>query len=205
MQESLSNLGISHPLVVFILSMIPIAELRGAIPVGIVLYNIQWFYVLPIALIGNLLPVPLLFLLLKQIRKLSNKMGIVGVWVEKFLKRTQRRADSINRYGKIGLTLFVAVPLPVTGAWTGAIAAYLLGFKFRDAFLPIAAGVLIAGIIVTAISVLSNQEELNWVYVGIACAILIAVGVILLWLRKRQLNKQSKQVNKDQLSNLPPQ
>jgi len=177
--------------------MLPIAELRGAIPVGIFTCNIQWFYVLPIAIIGNLIPVPLLFLFLEPLRKFSNKMGIVGVWVEKFLKRTQRRADSINRYGKVGLMLFVAIPLPFTGAWTGAIAAYLLGFRFRDAILPIAAGVLIAGIIVTVISVLSNQEKLNWGYVGIACAILIAVGIILLWLRKRQLYKQSEQVNKN--------
>jgi uncharacterized membrane protein len=185
--------------------MIPIAELRGSIPVGVVLYDIQWFYVLPIALIGNLLPVPFLFLFLEQLRKLSNRMGIIGVWVEKFLKRTQRRADSINRYGKIGLTLFVAVPLPVTGAWTGAIAAYLLGFRFRDAILPIAAGVLIAGIIVTVISVLSNQEELNWSYIGIACAILIAIGATLLWLRKRQLDRQGQRVNVDRLNNTPPQ
>lgn len=200
MQESLS-----HYFEVFLLSLSPIAELRGAIPLGIVRYDMPWFYVFPIAIIGNLIPVPLLFLLLEPLRKLSNKMGIVGVWVEKFLKRTQRRADSINRYGKIGLMLFVAVPLPFTGAWTGAIAAYLLGFRFRDAILPIAAGVLIAGIIVTVISVLSNQEKLNWGYVGIACAILIAVGAILLWLRKLQLDKQTKQVNKNHLSNPPPQ
>jgi len=199
-QESLS-----HYFEVFLLSLSPIAELRGAIPLGIVRYDMPWFYVFPIAIIGNLIPVPLLFLLLEPLRKLSNKMGIVGVWVEKFLKRTQRRADSINRYGKIGLMLFVAVPLPFTGAWTGAIAAYLLGFRFRDAILPIAAGVLIAGIIVTVISVLSNQEKLNWGYVGIACAILIAVGAILLWLRKLQLDKQTKQVNKNHLSNPPPQ
>ncbi len=200
MQDSLS-----HYLEVFALALSPIAELRGAIPLGIVRYDMPWFYVFPIAIIGNLIPVPLLFLLLEPLSKLSNKMGIVGVWVEKFLKRTQRRADSINRYGKIGLMLFVAVPLPFTGAWTGAIAAYLLGFRFRDAILPIAAGVLIAGIIVTVISVLSNQEKLNWGYVGIACAILIAVGAILLWLRKLQLDKQTKQVNKNHLSNPPPQ
>lgn len=175
--------------------MTPIAELRGAIPVGIFTCNIQWFYVLPVAIIGNIIPVPFIFLLLEPLRKLSNKMGIVGVWVEKFLKRTQRRADSINRYGKIGLMLFVAVPLPFTGAWTGAIAAYLLGFRFRDAILPISAGVLIAGIIVTVISVLSNQKELKWEYVVIACAILIAIGAVLLWLRKRQLDRQSDQIN----------
>ena len=200
MQDSLS-----HYLAVFTLALSPIAELRGAIPLGIVRYDMLWFYVFPIAIIGNMIPVPLIFLLLEPLRKLSNKMGIVGIWVEKFLKRTQRRADSINRYGKIGLMLFVAVPLPLTGAWTGAIVAYLLGFKFRDAILPIAAGVLIAGIIVTVISVLSNQEELKWGDVGIACAILIAVGAILLWLRKLQLDKKSKQVNKNHLSNPPSQ
>jgi uncharacterized membrane protein len=192
-----------HYLEVFVLALSPIAELRGAIPLGIVRYDMPWFYVFPIAIIGNTIPVLLLFLLLEPLRKLSNKMGIVGIWVEKFLKRTQRRADSINRYGKIGLMLFVAVPLPFTGAWTGAIAAYLLGFRFRDAILPIATGVVIAGIIVTVISVLSNQEELHWGDVGIACAILIAVGAILLWLRKLQLDKKSKQVNKNHLSNPP--
>lgn len=200
MQDSLS-----HYLEVFALALSPIAELRGAIPLGIVRYDMPWFYVSTIAIVGNLIPVPLLFLLFDPLRKLSNKMGIIGIWVEKFLKRTQRRADSINRYGKIGLMLFVAVPLPFTGAWTGTIAAYLLGFRFRDAFLPIAAGVLIAGIIVTVISDLSNQEELKWGYVGIACAILIAIGIILLWLRKLQLDKQIKKVNENHLDNPPSQ
>lgn len=190
-EQDLVSFGIPNPLIVFIISMLPISELRGAIPVGIFNLNMPWYYTLPIAYIGNLVPVPLLYIFLDRLRRLSKHMGIIGTLVEKFLKYTNRRAAFIERYGKVGLILFVALPLPITGAWTGTIAAYLLGIRFRDAILPICTGVLIAGIVVTIISVQSQQGQLNWVATGIACAILVTLGVIWLWLRKRHLDKQN--------------
>lgn len=176
--QDLVNLGVSEPLVVFIISMLPVSELRGALPVAINVYHMQWYYALPIAYIGNLLPIPFLFFFLERLRRLSARMGIIGELVEKFLNWTRRRAGFIERYGRLGLVLFVAIPLPVTGAWTGAIVAFLLGMRFRDAILPICVGVLISGIIVTVLCLL------GWVGAVIAGVGLGVLVVFWLWPRR---------------------
>jgi uncharacterized membrane protein len=178
--QDLVNLGVSKPLVVFIISMLPVVELRGALPVAINVFNIQWYFALPIAFVGNLLPVPFLFSFLESLRRLSARMGIIGELVEKFLNRTRRRAEFIERYGRLGLVLFVAIPLPVTGAWTGSIAAFLLGMRFRDALLPICLGVLMAGIIVTVLCLL------DWVGAVIAGVVLGVFIIIRFWPRRSQ-------------------
>ena len=200
MLDSILNSGLADPLLVFLIAMLPIAELRGAIPVAIVEFNMAWYYAFPIAYIGNLLPVPFIFYLIERVRRLTARMGVVGIWVERFLSRTRRRAEFIERYGKIGLMLFVAIPLPVTGAWTGIIAAYLIGMRFRDTIAPVCAGVLISGTIVTILSVQGEKGELDWKGIAIACAILLALGVIWLRLRKRHLDKQFEP---DQETNTP--
>ena len=178
MYEDLLSLGISEPLIVFIISMLPVSELRGALPVAINVFHIKWYFALPIAYIGNLIPVPLLFLFLERLRRLSARMGIIGELVERYFSRTRRRAESIQKYGPIGLVLFVAIPLPVTGAWTGSVAAFLLGMRFRDALLPICLGVLIAGVIVTVLCVL------GWIGAVIAGVALAALAALWLWSRR---------------------
>lgn len=193
MLESLQNFGIADPLIVFIISMLPISELRGAIPVGINALHMPWYHAFPIAYIGNLVPVPFIFFFLERIRRLSLKMGIVGVLVEKFLNRTRRRAEFIEKYGRVGLMLFVAVPLPITGAWTGIIAAYLLGMRFRDTILPVCAGVLISGTIVTLLSVYVPEllDRLGWgPIVAVTAVILIALVAWWLWPRKAKQAEQ---------------
>lgn len=200
MLDSILNSGLADPLLVFLIAMLPIAELRGAIPVAIVEFNMAWYYAFPIAYVGNLLPVPFIFYLIERVRRLTARMGVVGIWVERFLNRTRRRAEFIERYGKIGLMLFVAVPLPVTGAWTGIIAAYLIGMRFRDTIAPVCAGVLISGTIVTILSVQGEKGELDWKGIAIACAILLALGALWLWLRKRHLDRQFEP---DQDTNTP--
>ena len=175
MYEDLLSLGVSEPLIVFIISMLPVSELRGALPVAINVFHIQWYFALPIAFVGNLVPVPLLFLFLERLRRISARMGIIGEWVEKYFNLTRRRSGLIERYGPIGLVLFVAIPLPITGAWTGTIVAILLGMRFRDALLPICSGVLIAGVIVTVLCIL------GWVGAVIAGAALAALAVLWLW------------------------
>jgi len=176
--EDLLKLGLAEPFIVFIISMLPISELRGALPVAINIFDIQWYYALPIAFIGNLLPIPFIYFLIERIRRLFNKLGFLGVWTEKFLRLTRRRADIIERYGKIGLGIFVAIPLPITGAWTGILAAYLLGMPFRDAILPICAGVIISGIIVTVLCLLGWTGA---IIAGIALCVLI---ITWLWPRR---------------------
>ncbi len=180
MVESLLELGISKVLVVFIVAMLPVVELRGALPVAINLFHIPWYYALPIALAGNILPVPFLLLFLNVVRRLAAKMGVVGKAVEWGLNLAARRGKVVERYGRVGLMLFVSVPLPVTGAWTGSMVAYLLGLRIRDSMLAICLGVLLAGAVVTGLCLL------GWVSAVIAGVVLGAVLVFALWPRRTE-------------------
>ena len=152
--EELLGLGFSKELVVLIISALPIFELRGAIPVAITVFHFPWYYALPLAIIGNLLPVPVILLFLNAISKWLSKIGFFDRFFRWLFEHTRRRGKIVERYERIGLVLFVAIPLPVTGAWTGSLAAILFGLKFKHAFLSIFVGILIAGVIVTCVTLL---------------------------------------------------
>ncbi len=152
--EELLSLGFSKELVVLIIAALPVFELRGAIPVAINVFHFPWHYALLLAIIGNLLPVPFILLFLDAASRLLSKIGFFKRILNWLFERTRRRGKIIERYQRIGLALFVAVPLPVTGAWTGSVAAVLFGLKFRHAFLSILVGILIAGTIVTCATLL---------------------------------------------------
>jgi uncharacterized membrane protein len=139
---------------VFFTAAAPISELRGAIPLGIVTHDISWPIVFLVAIAGNLLPVPFLLLFLEPLTRLFSKVELLEKIIRWFFERTRRRGRLIERYERIGLMLFVAIPLPITGAWTGSILAFLLGLSFWRAFISIALGVLIAGAIVTALTLI---------------------------------------------------
>ena len=155
------GLELSEVMAVLGIAASPISELRGAIPVAIGIYDFPWYYAFIIAVIGNLLPVPFILLLLNSVVRLLSKVNFLEKLLNWLFERIRRRGRTIERYERIGLALFVAIPLPVTGAWTGSIAAVLLGLKFRYAFLSIAIGVLIAGVIVTCAALF------GWAVVGI--------------------------------------
>jgi uncharacterized membrane protein len=142
-------------------AVIPISELRGAIPIAISIYHFSWYYAYLFGVIGNLLPVPFILLLLDKVIPLLSRVGFLNKLMQRYFDWTKRRSKQIERYGWFGLTLFVAIPLPVTGAWTGSILAVLLGMKFRRAFTAILLGVTIAGIIVTCATVL------GWAVAGV--------------------------------------
>ena len=142
---------------VLVAAAAPISELRGAIPLGLT-FTDNWPLVFLIAFIGNLLPVPFLLLFLGPVTDLLSKIGIFEKIINFVFRISRRRGRIVERYGAIGLTLFVAVPLPVTGAWTGSIVAFLLGMKFRKAFPAIVLGVFIAGIIVTSVAVVLDRS-----------------------------------------------
>ncbi|MGB2853094.1 MAG: small multi-drug export protein, partial [Dehalococcoidia bacterium] len=175
--ESLLSLGISKTLIVFIVSMLPIVELRRALPVAINVFHIPWYYAFPIAVVGNILPGRFLLIFLGFVRRVATKIGIVGTALEWVLGMAQRRGRLVERYGRIGLMLFVSIPLPVTGAWTGSMVAFLLGLRFRDALLSISLGVLLSGVIVTVLCLL------GWIGAVIAGVGLGALIVIGLWPR----------------------
>ncbi len=137
------------PLAVFVIAMLPIFELRGAIPFGYAVGAGPPLAILLIAVAGNAVPVlPLLVLLGPAERWLRRwrPLDRLFAWV---FARTLRRSEIVRRYQAAGLVLLVAIPLPMTGAWTGAIAAYLLKLPLRLALPCIILGILIAGVVVT--------------------------------------------------------
>jgi uncharacterized membrane protein len=139
---------------VILISATPISELRGGIPVAYFRYDFEWYWAFIVAIVGNMLPIPFLLLLYDPVVKLVSKAGWVKRVVEWFFRYTRRRGGLVEKYGWVGLTMFVAIPLPITGAWTGSVLAYLMGIKYKRALLAIFLGVLIAALIVTAFCVL---------------------------------------------------
>ena len=152
--EQVFNFDLSNVLTVLGLAASPISELRGAIPVAIIQFDFPWYYAFLISIIGNILPVPFILLFLDSVSKLLSKVELFNRILAWLFERTRRRGKIIERYERIGLMLFVAIPLPVTGAWTGSLAAVLFGLKFKHAFISILAGILIAGVIVTCATML---------------------------------------------------
>lgn len=150
--EELLNLGFAKELVIFVTSALPILELRGGIPVAIGLFDFPWYYALPLAVIGNLLPVPFILLFLNSATRFLSRVPFFDRILTWLFTGVRRRGRIIEKYKRIGLVLFVAIPLPVTGAWTGSLAAVLFGLRFRHAMLSIFIGVLITGAIVTCLS-----------------------------------------------------
>ena len=181
--EELIGLGFSKELAVLFISALPVVELRGALPVAINVWEMQWYYALTLAIIGNLLPVPFILLFLEAVTRRLRRIDFFDRVLSWLFERTRRRGRIIEKYERIGLVLFVAIPLPVTGAWTGSLAAVLLGLKFRVALISIAIGVFIAGVIVTCLSLL------GWAGAVIAGLVLAGLAISGLW---RDRNNRAK-------------
>ena len=133
-------------------SMIPVIELRGAIPIGVGLGLPYWVSVL-VSLIGNIIPVPFIILFIKAIfawiRKVLPKLD---GFVTKLEQRAEKNRATVEKYAFWGLFLFVAIPLPGTGAWTGALIAAMMDMPLKKAFPSVALGVITAAIIVTTVT-----------------------------------------------------
>jgi uncharacterized membrane protein len=149
MTESVLLVTIPKDLKVFLMAMLPIVELRGALPYAVCVSPEMWIpkaYLLAVA--GNFVPViPILFFL-GPVSDWLRRVPVLDRFLTWLFARTRRRGGLIERYEAIGLTMFVAIPLPVTGAWTGALAAFIFGIRRRWAIPCIALGVMIAGGIV---------------------------------------------------------
>lgn len=135
-----------------LLSVVPISELRGAIPFavtnGINPLTAYFFAVFFNALVG-----PLVFIFLNSFHKLFSKMEWYTQIFNSFVEKTRLKVeDKITRYGYLGVALFVAIPLPITGAWTGTLGAWIFGLKKRKTILAVMLGVSISGIIVSFIT-----------------------------------------------------
>ena len=138
-------------LVAFIVSMLPILELRGGL-IAAKLMNIEFFKAFAICFIGNMLPIPFILLFIRKIFNLLKKIDKVEKVITRLEVRSMRKGENVKKYRLWGLFLFVAMPLPGTGAWTGALIADLLDIRISRSFPTIVAGVFVAGVIISALS-----------------------------------------------------
>lgn len=154
-QWFVTNLGgkAAKELIVFVISMVPILELRGGIlAAGPAFLDIPTMRAIPICLIGNLIPIPFILLLIRPIFAWLRGTKLFRPMVEKLENKAMSKSDKIEKYEFWGLVLFVGIPLPGTGAWTGALIASLLGIDWKKSFGAIVLGVCIAAVIMYILS-----------------------------------------------------
>ncbi|MBE6065124.1 COG2426 family protein [Clostridium cochlearium] len=137
-------------LTVFLMSAVPIVEQRGAIPMGIFAYNMNPILVLIVSFIGSLLPVPFILLLFNSIFKWMKKYKIFEPLNNIIENKIQKNTGKLEKYKEIGLIIFVGIPLPTTGLWTGSAVAAFMGLDFKKSFFCAMIGGLISAIVITA-------------------------------------------------------
>jgi len=142
---------ISKEMIVFVISMVPILELRGGLlaasVMNIDIVNAIWYCV-----IGNIIPVPFILLLITPVFNWLKGTKTFRPMVEKLESRAMGKSEQIEKYQFLGLVLFVGIPLPGTGAWTGSLIASLLGMKFKKAFPAVLLGIVMATVIMSIVS-----------------------------------------------------
>ena len=142
---------ISREMVIFIISMIPILELRGGL-LAASLLKVSAAKAIPICIIGNIIPIPFILLFIRQIFKLMKKTKIFRGLIERLEKRAMGKSDQIKRYEFLCLHMFVGVPLPGTGAWTGSLIASLLEVDIKKSSVAIFCGLIMATVIMYVVS-----------------------------------------------------
>lgn len=143
--------SIPKELIIFIISMLPVIELRGGM-IAAKLLGVQLWKAFIICYFGNILPIPFILLFIRRIFHFLKKFGPTEKLVNKIELRSMRKSEKVQRSRNLGLLAFVAVPLPGTGGWTGALIAALLDIRIRTSFPIIAIGVLIANLIMSVFS-----------------------------------------------------
>ncbi|MFV9629901.1 MAG: COG2426 family protein [Methanosarcinales archaeon] len=146
--------SIPHWIATIVIGMLPVSELRGAIPVALGIYEMSVPEAYFFAVIGNMIPVIPLLLYLEPVSNFLRRWRVWDIfftWL--FSKTYHNHSERFEKYGTFALTIFVAIPLPITGAWTGCAAAFVFGMKTSHALLAIFIGVLISGVIVTVLTV----------------------------------------------------
>jgi len=149
-----------------LITILPISELRGGIPLGILKYELDPLFIFCIAVIANaLIFFPVFFALRLFYDKLLSRIPLFDRYLDNLRKRGEPK---VEKYGFWGLFLFVAIPLPITGAYTGTILAWLLGMDWRKAFPAVGLGVIVAGVVVLLITLLIELGMLSvpWIFPG---------------------------------------
>lgn len=143
--------AVPKELIIFIISMFPVLELRGGM-IAAKLLDIELIKAFAICYLGNILPIPFILLFIRRIFQFLKRFKKIGGLIEKLEVRSMRKSEKVKRWRNWGLLAFVAIPLPGTGGWTGALIAALLDIRIKTSFPIIALGVLIANLIMSAFS-----------------------------------------------------
>ena len=150
---SLEATGLGRALITFVVSLLPVVELRGAIPIGVGL-GLHPFSAMVISVVGNMVPVPFIILFIRRLFQwMRGKSPKLAAIVEKMENKAYSKRELIRKWELLGLFILVAIPLPGTGAWTGALVAAIFDIQLRSAVPTILAGVIVAGFIITGITV----------------------------------------------------
>ena len=168
--------------------MVPIVELRGAIPIaeGMGL-NIALYY--PIAIIGNLLPVPVIYLFARKVLEWGKDKKAIGGFFTWCLEKGERGGEKLRKSAGtkgifLALLLFVGIPLPGTGAWTGTLAASFLKLDFKTSIYAVSMGVILAGIIMSLGSKI--VAFLGWAGIALLVAVIVVIAAIVIWRNKKK-------------------
>jgi len=176
--------NIPLPVKIFILGAVPIIELRGAIPMGIALglspYNSFFF-----SLAGSLLPIIPLLLIMPYIFNIFERVPVFQRHWGRIIERTRKKGHQVEKYGALGLLLFVAIPLPGTGVWTGSILAFIMGINFWYSLIALSGGAFLAGIAVT-VACIGFVQIYKYLFSLEVLAGVILVLIIIWWLIKRR-------------------
>ena len=143
--------GISKEVIIFIISLMPILELRGGL-LAASLLDVEFVKAATICVIGNVLPIPFVLLFLKYVLTFFEKWNVTKKIVSWLEKKVEEKREQIDKYGYLGLIIFVGIPLPGTGAWTGSLLAVMLGMNRKKSFVCILIGVALAAVIMSILS-----------------------------------------------------
>lgn len=148
---------LKHILIVFLVSMVPLIELRGAVPYGVI-FGLPLWLTFMVAIVGNMLPVPIIYFFARKVLEWGCDKPVIGKFFTFCLEKGHRGGEKLKAKAGRGLfwalLLFVGIPLPGTGAWTGTLAASLLDMGFKESVLACIGGVILAGIIMGTLSLL---------------------------------------------------
>ena len=140
-----------------LISMVPLVELRGAIPIGVG-FGVPWYWAVPISMVGNMIPVPFIFFFARKVLEWGADKPVIGKFFSWCLEKGHKGGEKLKSKAGKGmfwaLLLFVGIPLPGTGAWTGTLAASMLDLDFKKSVLAVMCGVLLAAAIITVLTLL---------------------------------------------------
>ncbi len=175
-------------LIVFLVSMVPIIELRGAIPIAESL-GLNLFVYYPIAIIGNMLPVPIIYLFARKVLVWGKDKKIIGSFFSWCLEKGEKGGEKLKKAaGNTGLfwalLIFVGIPLPGTGAWTGTLAASILNIDFKTSISAVTLGVLLAGIIMSLGSKIVSS--MGWAGVIAIIAIITVILIVSIFIKNKK-------------------